>query len=350
MAGGGGGPDRAADFLGDDPKAAFADSAREADAVLPEEGALQLTCRMPFGEVPGTVAAGMRCVDLLVHTWDLAKATRQPTAFDPELCQTALTMARARLGDGPRPSGAPVGPAVEIPAAAPACDRSAADMGRRPSRNLSPPRPRPPRLTLERPGPHHAAPMLPEGGRAASVDPAPRLLTYQDLLDTPDDGRRYEIIGGRAVVSASPILKHKRVSGRLFDLLLDVERAGFGVVFSAPTDVELEPHEIVVPGLVVVLAARPHILGRQKIEGTPDFIVDVVSPSTGRRDQGEKRDLYARTGVPEYWLVDPERETARALSLADGAHAPIPAEGTVVRSRVLPAFAVGVAALFAGLR
>jgi len=179
---------------------------------------------------------------------------------------------------------------------------------------------------------------------------ATRLLTYQDLLETPDDGRRYEVIGGRLVASASPILEHQRVSGRLFDQLLDLERAGYGIALSAPTDVELEPHEIVVPDLVFVLAAHSTILGWEKITGVPDLIVEILSPSTQGVDEGDKLDLYARTGVPEYWLVDVEQEAARALALAGGAYRPIPALGRVIRSRVLPPFAVDLDVLFFGLR
>lgn len=132
LAAGGPMPDRNADHLGDDPRAAFADSARAADAVLREDGALERLFRMPFGEVPGAMVAGMRFVDVLVHTWDLAKATGQSTKLDPQLCQTGLELARMRMGDEPRQAGAPIGPVVEMVADAPICDRFAAYMGRQP--------------------------------------------------------------------------------------------------------------------------------------------------------------------------------------------------------------------------
>jgi len=150
-------------------------------------------------------------------------------------------------------------------------------------------------------------------------------------------------------VSASPILKHQRVSLRLVDLLYDLEKAGHGYLFEAPTDVELAPHEIVVPDLVFVLTAHRAILGRHMIQGVPDLIIEILSPSTGRIDEGEKRDLYARVGVPEYWLIDPARETVRAFTLEAGAYAPIAADDGGTRSRVLPPFVVGAGALFAGL-
>lgn len=125
-------PDRNAVLVGADPKADFATSAREADAAFRAEGVMGRTFRLPFGEVPGPMMAGMRFVDTLVHAWDLAKATGQSTTLDPELCQTALDLARMRMGSGPRQAGAPIGPEVETSAEAPVCDRFAAYMGRQP--------------------------------------------------------------------------------------------------------------------------------------------------------------------------------------------------------------------------
>lgn len=125
-------PDREARVLGADPAADFAASARAADAALRAEGAMERRFRLPFGEVSGTMLVGMRFVDVLIHAWDLAKATGQPSALDPALCRTALAMAEARFGDGPRRPGTPFGPPVELAADAPVCDRFAAFLGRRP--------------------------------------------------------------------------------------------------------------------------------------------------------------------------------------------------------------------------
>ena len=124
-------PDRAADFVRDDPAAAFATTAERADSALRTEGVRQRLFRLPFGEVPGSAFAGMRFVDLLIHTWDLATATAQPTDLDPELCETALAMARVRMADAPRQPGGPIGPEVPVPADAPPCDRLAGYLGRR---------------------------------------------------------------------------------------------------------------------------------------------------------------------------------------------------------------------------
>ena len=78
-------------------------------------------------------------------------------------------------------------------------------------------------------------------------------------------------------------------------------------------------------------------------------MVEILSPSTGERDRGVKADLYARSGVREYWMVDPELQTLAILVLGADGYAPTPQEGGIVRSTVLPGLAVDVAALFAGI-
>ena len=185
------------------------------------------------------------------------------------------------------------------------------------------------------------------GGPGVSITTRP--LTYQDLLRTPNDGRRYEIIGGQLVVSASPLLKHQKLSKRLADLLYDLEKAGLGEMYEAPTDVRLFPHEIVVPDLVFVTTARLGILTEALIDGAPDLVIEILSPSTSELDRGKKAALYAAAGVPEYWLVDPERRTILPQTLVAGAYEPIPISEGAVRSVVLPQLVVDVAALFAGI-
>ena len=86
------------------------------------------------------------------------------------------------------------------------------------------------------------------------------------------------------------------------------------------------------------------------IEGAPDILIEMLSPSTRGRDLGTKRNLYAASGVPEYWLVDPERDAVRALTLVGGRYQPIPQVDNLIRSLVVPPFVVDVEALFAGLR
>jgi uncharacterized protein (TIGR03086 family) len=120
------------DLVGDDPRTSFAEAARGAHTAFSAPGALERTFRMPWGEVPGAGLARVAFLDLVIHAWDLAKATGRPTTLDPELCETALAIGRTIMRDEYRRPGGAFGPEVAVPADAPACDRLAAFYGRRP--------------------------------------------------------------------------------------------------------------------------------------------------------------------------------------------------------------------------
>jgi uncharacterized protein (TIGR03086 family) len=98
-------------------------------AAFEEPGALGRMVTMPFGEMPAAGLAGFRFVDLIVHAWDLARATGQETDFAPDLCEVALAMSRQRMTDMDR-TNMPFKGEVSVPADAPAADRLAGFLGR----------------------------------------------------------------------------------------------------------------------------------------------------------------------------------------------------------------------------
>jgi Uma2 family endonuclease len=150
--------------------------------------------------------------------------------------------------------------------------------------------------------------------------PAPRaeLGPYRraDYLALPDEPR-CELLYGRLLVMASPTLRHQHVAGRVFRLLQDLADLTGGRAFYSPVDVALADHSIVQPDVIYVTPERTSILGT-RVEGAPDLVVEILSPSTARRDLGEKLRLYAEAGVVEYWIVDPELGTFEFLERADG--------------------------------
>ena len=114
-------------------------------------------------------------------------------------------------------------------------------------------------------------------------------------------------------------------------------------------DVRLAEHSIVQPDLIYVSASRREVV-RERIFGAPDLLVEVLSPSTARRDLGPKLKLYADAGVAEYWLVDPERETFEFLDNVDGVFVVrLPDTGTYA-SRAVAGLAVEVEAFWSELR
>ena len=135
-------------------------------------------------------------------------------------------------------------------------------------------------------------------------------LTYADYELFPDDGLRHEIIDGEHYVTASPITRHQRISLRLLYLLQSyLETHAIGEVFHAPFDVLLSEIDIVVPDLVHLSKDRARFLTAKNLQGPPELVVEILSPSTRPRDERLKRDLYERVGVDEYWLVDPDGDT-----------------------------------------
>lgn len=145
-------------------------------------------------------------------------------------------------------------------------------------------------------------------------------LTYDDYRQFPDDGKRHEILGGEHYVTPAPRLSHQRVVGCLHLLIGGfAQQEKHGEVFTAPVDVVLGPSDIVQPDLVWVSPERSNILSEANIQGAPDLVIEVSSPSTRKLDETTKRKLYERHGVREYWIVDPELERLRVyLSGSDG--------------------------------
>ncbi|MFO0972180.1 MAG: Uma2 family endonuclease [Phycisphaerae bacterium] len=141
-------------------------------------------------------------------------------------------------------------------------------------------------------------------------------LTYDDFRALPDDGRRYEIIDGDLSMSPSPVTRHQVIVGNLFAILREhVRRHALGRVFIAPFDVVLGNMDVVEPDVIFVSTQRAAIVTDRNIQGVPDLLVEVLSPATAERDRRTKRNLYARAGVPWYWLVDPDANELVELQL-----------------------------------
>lgn len=144
----------------------------------------------------------------------------------------------------------------------------------------------------------------------AIQDSARRKLTYEDYERIPDDGMRHEILAGELYVSAAPSLRHQRASVALtlrFGSYL--EEHPLGEILTAPCDVVLSPHDVVQPDLIFISNERAAIVTEKNIQGAPDLLIEILSDSTRKRDEGIKRERYELFGVREYWLVDPVRHT-----------------------------------------
>lgn len=156
-----------------------------------------------------------------------------------------------------------------------------------------------------------------------SMVPARKLATYDDLLALPE-GERAEVLGGDLLTLPAPRPRHARPQRSLARLIggpFD-DDDGFGGpggwwIF-LEVDVRLEPNEIVRPDLSGFRRERLSEPDQRPFDIAPDWVCEILSPSTATRDRVVKRRLYARHGVQHYWLVDPEARTLEALALRDG--------------------------------
>jgi Uma2 family endonuclease len=143
-----------------------------------------------------------------------------------------------------------------------------------------------------------------------AVDFSTHRLTYQDLLELPDDGKRHEILDGAHFVLETPYLRHQRVSGRLMMRIYGLqESSGLGETLIGPFNVVLSEHDVALPDILFVSEGRKGIVTEENIQGAPDLMIEIVSPDTRTRDFGLKRDRYERFGVEEYWVADPDGDT-----------------------------------------
>ncbi|HYL05254.1 MAG TPA: Uma2 family endonuclease [Thermoanaerobaculia bacterium] len=145
-------------------------------------------------------------------------------------------------------------------------------------------------------------------------------LTYQDLRQLPDDNLRHELIDGEHYVTPAPRTRHQRISGNLhFRIAAYLEKRPLGRVYYAPLDVVFNEYNCVEPDLLYISHERgARLMTEDNLEGAPDLAIEILSPSTSHRDQGIKHRLYERFEVPEYWIVDPEKEMVRIYRLEDG--------------------------------
>ena len=149
--------------------------------------------------------------------------------------------------------------------------------------------------------------------------PSTAPFTWRDAQRMPDDGNRYEAIGGELYMTAAQTYRHQRVSMHLvraLDRLLN--EPGRGHALFGPIGVEFPAtDEGVQPDLLFVSNERRGIISDDCIRGAPDLMVEILSPSTASRDRGIKRQLYERQGVREYWIVDTEENFVEVWRFGD---------------------------------
>ncbi len=163
--------------------------------------------------------------------------------------------------------------------------------------------------------------------------------TYKDYLDLPNDNTRYEIIEGVLYMTNAPSFYHQFTVMKLVSQLEQfVAEHNSGIVLPAPFEVHLsKTTRPVQPDVLFVKANNWPGGDISFFEGSPDLIVEVISPSSVRRDRNIKFSAYEKAGVSEYWIADPKTRSVEVYTLSGGEYAWLGqfVEDEVLKSAVL---------------
>ena len=172
-------------------------------------------------------------------------------------------------------------------------------------------------------------------------------LTVRSYMSIPEgDDKRYELIDGELILAPSPVTQHHRISRNLLRALDEfVEPQSLGELFYAPMDVVLSDHDVFQPDISFISNNRLHIIGDRNIQGSPDLVIEILSPSTETRDRDIKLEQYLRFGVREYWLIDPQERFSKPGDTEFKTVRVYP-EGTTATSPTLEGIQVEVDRLF----
>ena len=160
--------------------------------------------------------------------------------------------------------------------------------------------------------------------------------TYAEYCLLPDDGKRYEVLDGKVVVSPAAGSDHQGTQAALsYHLYSAIQLRRRGRVFS-DIDCHLLVHDIVRPDLVVVLQDHTHRIIATHVVGTPDLVIEILSPSTAARDRTKKKHRYEAAGTPELWIVDGRKRTVAQFVHDGNRFSPAMMHSTKIRLAILP--------------
>ncbi len=175
-----------------------------------------------------------------------------------------------------------------------------------------------------------------------------KLKTYDDYAKMPE-GASCQLIAGEIIMTPAPGLYHQTVSRKIFlQLSAFVFGRNLGELFYAPTDVYFSEHDTFQPDILFVSTERKHILKDERIEGAPDLVVEILSPSTGYYDLAKKKDVYEQYGVKEYWVVDPTLQSIEVLTNQNGSFTTLAKakKRGIVASTILSGFQIDLISIF----
>lgn len=178
-----------------------------------------------------------------------------------------------------------------------------------------------------------------------------RKMSYDEFQTLPRDGsKRLELIEGEVFMTPSPNTRHQRAVVKLLRRLADfTDEQDLGEVFIAPYDIVFSKWTALEPDLLFIRKERSAIVTDANVQGAPDLVIEILSPSNKAYDRKTKLREYEKAGVPEVWYLDPEERTAEILNLgSDGFYGVTAAlsGNAAITSRALPGFSITLDRIF----
>ena len=177
-------------------------------------------------------------------------------------------------------------------------------------------------------------------------------LTYDEFQTLPRDGsKRFELIEGEVFMTPSPNTKHQMAAGNLhFALRRFIDDHDLGRVFFAPYDIVFSRWTALEPDLLFIRKERLSIITDANVQGAPDLVIEILSPSNKEYDRETKHRVYEEAGVAEVWYVDPEKRSVEVLNLGPDRRYEVTAKlsgNAAIVSKVLPGLPLTLDEVFA---
>lgn len=167
---------------------------------------------------------------------------------------------------------------------------------------------------------------------SSSIPPRSMMDVFKNL----PEGTLTQLIENKLIMSPAPLDVHQEVIGEIFlSIAAYVKRHRLGKVRIAPYDVYLDAENAFQPDIVFVSNERLHTIKKNGLHGAPDLVIEVLSLATGRYDEKEKKKVYERCGVKEYWIINPADKAVQGFQLVDKAFRELPATEGVICSVLL---------------
>lgn len=160
--------------------------------------------------------------------------------------------------------------------------------------------------------------------------------TIREVWDSLPEGTRAQIIENQLIMSPSPLDSHQKIFVDIFlPLGYFINKHSLGIVRSAPYDVYIDEENVFQPDILFISNENQERIKRNGLHGSPDLVIEILSPSTSKYDKNQKKHVYERHGVKEYWIVDPETREVQGFFLeGDAFSTPLKLKGKMA-SRML---------------